>query len=320
MDRNVFYSEGTLLNKWKYFTGIILAPALCICPCSCSKAPPYKMYLNPDTDEDKWSLCALFGLFSLCQFRDSTVDSRRTCYWAVLICHFCTVIVSFCSNASKLIRPDSSRTPPHRHKVSGGEAERIWAANSNLWRHFIETCQMWVVTARAPSYLTPPLKGDGGGQRWYVCFSLGCKDAADSMPCHATIPLGGTAVTVSGRRRWCPDVTPAGALTQVLGWPLAFSTSQHHPSPSAVSRVPDRRVGSLLQFGSLSPILLQSYNAVMWTADNKQHLWRWRCWSSDPQPFQLLHPLEQSNSVCLQYLLWTVSIIIYFSLQFDKVL
>lgn len=151
---------------------------------------------------------------------------------------------------------------------------------------------MWVVTARAPSYLTPPLKGDSGGQRWYVCFSLGCKDAADSMTCHATIPLGGTVVTVSGRRRWCPDVTPAEALTQVLGWPLAFSTSQHHPSPSAVSRVPDRRVGSLLLFGSLSPILLQSYNAVMWTADNQRASLKVKVLEQWPPTFSALEPKQ----------------------------
>ncbi|KAI9543049.1 hypothetical protein NQZ68_013980 [Dissostichus eleginoides] len=47
------------------------------------------------------------------------------------------------------------------------------------------------------------------------------------------MPLGSTAVTVSGRRRRWPDVTPAGALTRALLRPLApprVSTTRHHLS------------------------------------------------------------------------------------------
>lgn len=147
--------EDTLLNKCKYCTEIRLAPVLSICLCSCSNTKSQKMnkqFLNPQTDEDKWSHGALFWLFSLCQFGDSTVDSRRTCYCAVTICHFCTVIVSFCSNASELIRADSSRTLTQKEASAGGEME-----NLSLFvtppppfffcrGHFIGTHQIWVVT------------------------------------------------------------------------------------------------------------------------------------------------------------------------------
>lgn len=157
-------------------------------------------------------------------------------------------------------------------------------------------CNRALEAARALSYLTTPLKGDSGGQRGLVRFSLGCKGAADSMPCHPQSPLGGTAVTVSGRRRWCPDVTPAGALTQVLGRPLASPRVSTSCQPSAVSRAPDRRGGSLWLYGSLSRILLRRYNAAVWTADNRRASSR-RCWSSDPKPFQIVTAQNKAGSL-----------------------
>lgn len=154
-----------------------------------------KQKLNPQTDDDKWSHSALFWLFSLCQFRDSTVDSRRTCYCAVTICHFCTVIVSFCSNASELIWADSSRTLTQKEASAGGEMRNLCPAEIydlsfylfNLWHDFIRT---WVLSKQWGSFLP-----DTSIKRWqrrskvtHTLFFLGCKGAADRMPCHPQSP------------------------------------------------------------------------------------------------------------------------------------
>ncbi len=106
-----------------------LAPVLSICLCSCSAAKSQKTNRNSlkthrqmKTNEVTvpFSDCFLF-----CQFRDSTVDSRCTCYCAVTICHSCTVIVSFCSSASKLIQDDRSRTLTQKEASAGGEMEDL---------------------------------------------------------------------------------------------------------------------------------------------------------------------------------------------------
>lgn len=120
-----------------------------------------KQYLNQQTDEDKWSRGALFWLFSLCQFRDSTVDRRRTCCRAVTICHFCTVIVSFCCNAIELIRPDSNRTLTQKRCFgSCWEDLEIWTPDL-----LISVCLFHPCT----SGVAPPLKaasrGRGGWRR-----------------------------------------------------------------------------------------------------------------------------------------------------------
>lgn len=120
--------QHILLNKcMQILHWIILAPVSSICLFSCPVPQSsilrnkQKQYSNLETDEDKWSYGALFWLFSLCQFRDSAVDSRRTCYCAVTICHFCTVIVSFCVNATELIWAESSRT--ERSFIWSGDGE-----------------------------------------------------------------------------------------------------------------------------------------------------------------------------------------------------
>lgn len=108
--------------------------SICLFVCPVQQSPDVrneqKQYSNPETDEDKWSHGALFWLFSLCQFRDSTVDSRHTCYCAVTICHFCTVIVSFCGNASELIWAESIRT---EKASSAAEMEKISLLSWDIW-------------------------------------------------------------------------------------------------------------------------------------------------------------------------------------------
>lgn len=99
----------------KYYAALAPAAGLSVCLCLCSNASK----LSPKSAEGKLSHGALFFFFYcflVCQFRDSSVDRRRTCCCKVsLICRSGTVIVSFCSDASELIRTDSRKklcSPP----------------------------------------------------------------------------------------------------------------------------------------------------------------------------------------------------------------
>lgn len=112
-----------------------------------------------------------------------------------------------------------------------------------------------------------------------------------------TIPMGGTAVTVSGRRRRCPDVTPAGALTQVLGWPLAsprVSTARHNLLSA------ECLTGELARCGSMDP-WAESYCRVKklpcGLQITKEHPHE-GVGSSDPKPFQLVTPWNKAVSLC----------------------
>lgn len=211
-----------------------------------------KRYSNAETDEDKWSHGALFWLFSLCQFRDSTVDSRRTCYCAVTICHFCTVIVSFCGNASELIWAESIRTKRGFICSRDGENESvvlrydhhlcICETSALIHKTLSDVACYWAIEAVRPlPYLTALLKVDSRGQRWHICFPPGCRVAADSVPCQPQCPRGD--------RKWQTEMMPwcdTCWISDPRSWVASgLSTSQHHSSPSDVSRVRDRLIVDL---------------------------------------------------------------------------
>ena len=150
--------------------------------------------------------------------------------------------------------------------------------------------------------------------------SPGRRVAADCVPCHPPSPPGSRAVTVNGRWRRRPDVTPAAALTQVLRRTPGFSATQHHLSPSAVSRVPDRRVG----IGALCRILLQSCSMTVLRGLRRTK----ELPHEGTKPFQLVHLKTKQLSlfgspsqIAHMSLIWTVGVCFFhFSLIYQNIL
>lgn len=129
------------------------------------------------SDEDKWSHGGLHWLFSLCQLKDCTPDRRHTCLCAVLICHFCTVIVSFCPNASKLIRAESSRMLTRKKNKNSPTKWEMTFLLSPVYFLFQEG-GIW---KRRHLYYRCVSRGQGS----HASSSPGCKFGVDRVPHNA---------------------------------------------------------------------------------------------------------------------------------------